>query len=61
MAHRYEKLKIWQKSMSLVEEIYVVTKEFPQDERFGLTTQMRRCAVSIPSNIAEGSQRNTDK
>ncbi len=61
MAHRYEKLTVWQKSMDLVEEIYLITKKFPSDEKFGLTTQMRRCAVSIPSNIAEGSQRNTNK
>ncbi len=61
MAHRYEKLTVWQRSMDLVEEVYVVTKKFPQDEKFGLVAQMRRCAVSIPSNIAEGSQRNTNK
>ena len=47
----------WQKSMDLVESIYCATKEFPKDELYGLTSQMRRAAVSIPANIAEGQGR----
>ncbi|MGB1309161.1 MAG: four helix bundle protein [Oceanihabitans sp.] len=50
----YKELVVWQKSMKLVTQIYDLTKTFPDDERFGLTSQMRRCSVSIPSNIAEG-------
>jgi four helix bundle protein len=50
-------LKVWQRSMSLVEEIYRVTRSFPREEQFGLTSQMRRASVSIPSNIAEGKRR----
>jgi four helix bundle protein len=61
MNHRYDKLAVWQKSMDLVEEIYKVTENFPQSEQFGLSVQMRRCAVSIPSNITEGSRRNSNK
>lgn len=59
--HNYENLKVWQKSMDLVELIYLLTKEFPKTEMYGLSSQMKRCAVSIPSNIAEGSRRKTDK
>ncbi|MBI9017572.1 MAG: four helix bundle protein [Phycisphaerae bacterium] len=50
----YCDMLIWQKSMALVTALYELTKTFPQDEKFGLTSQMRRAAVSIPSNIAEG-------
>lgn len=50
----YKDLKIWQRSMDMVELIYRVTEGFPSKESFGLTSQMRRAAVSIPSNIAEG-------
>jgi four helix bundle protein len=50
----YKELLVWQKAMTLVPLIYEVSKTFPEDERFGLTSQMRRCSVSIPSNIAEG-------
>ena len=53
----YEDLIVWQKSMDLVYEVYVLTRAFPQSELYGLTSQMRRAAVSIPSNIAEGSRR----
>lgn len=53
----YKELTVWQKSIELVEVIYKLTKDFPRDEQFGLTSQMRRAAVSIPSNIAEGSRR----
>jgi len=55
----YRDLIIWQKSLALVTEIYKITKIFPKDETYGLTAQMRRCAVSIPSNIAEGYGRNS--
>ena len=57
----YKDLIVWQKSMDLVTEIYAVTQKFPKEERYGLTSQMRRSAVSIPSNIAEGRRRGTKK
>lgn len=57
----FKELRIWQKSVDLVALIYKMTKKFPDDEKFGLTNQMRRCAVSIPSNIAEGHMRTTNK
>ena len=57
----YEKLEAWQKSMLLVKSIYEVSQGFPKEEMFGLTQQMRRAAVSIPSNIAEGSGRSGNK
>jgi four helix bundle protein len=57
----YRDLVVWQKSMSLVTQIYQITKTFPKEETYGLISQMRRCAVSIPSNIAEGyGRRSTD-
>ncbi len=55
----YRDLIIWQRSMSLVKCIYEITKEFPKDETYGLISQIRRCAISIPSNIAEGYGRNS--
>jgi four helix bundle protein len=55
----YRDLLIWQKSMILVMEVYKTTQNFPKDEIYGLIGQMRRCAVSIPSNIAEGYGRNS--
>ncbi|MCX5632160.1 MAG: four helix bundle protein [Phycisphaerae bacterium] len=55
----YRDLLTWQKSMALVTEIYRLSKSFPRDETYGLTSQMRRCAVSVPSNIAEGYGRNS--
>ncbi len=55
----FRDLIVWQKSMSLVTEIYQITNSFPDSERFGMTNQMRRAAVSIPSNIAEGFGRNS--
>ncbi len=57
----HKQLVVWQKGMSLVDVIYQVSKNFPANEQFGLTAQMRRCAVSIPSNIAEGRVRTTTK
>ena len=53
----FEKLDVWQKSVALADMIYLQTRAFPTEERFGLTDQMRRAAVSISSNIAEGSSR----
>lgn len=57
----YRDLKVWQKAIQLVVLIYSVTKCFPKEETYGLVSQMRRCAVSIPSNIAEGKGRSTRK
>lgn len=59
MEKSYKQLIVWQRSMELVDEIYKLTKTFPSEEKFGLTSQMRRCAVSIPSNIAEGYKRKS--
>ncbi|MEK0443085.1 MAG: hypothetical protein RL403_2063 [Bacteroidota bacterium] len=59
--HRYKDLTVWQKAMQLVVEIYKITEKFPLKERYGLITQMNRCAISIPSTIAEGAGRNTNK
>ena len=56
---RYQELMVWQKSMVLSKLVYQTTREFPADERSGLTSQLRRAAVSIPSNIAEGQGRLT--
>lgn len=59
--HNFKKLKIWVFSIELVSESYKLTRTFPDSEKFGLSTQMNRCVVSIPSNIAEGSSKSTDK
>ncbi len=53
----YKQLLVWQKGRVLVKEIYTLTGRFPVEERYGLVAQMRRCAVSVPSNIAEGQAR----
>ena len=58
--HDYKKLYVWEKSVSFVTEIYKLTKTFPDTERYGLISQINRSAVSIPSNIAEGTGRNTN-
>ncbi len=55
----YKDLHVWQKGMQLAKEINLLTGKFPSEEKFGLVSQMRRAAVSIPSNIAEGQARNT--
>lgn len=55
----FRELFVWQKSMNLVSEMYQVSKSFPTEEQFGLTSQIRKSAVSIPSNIAEGYGRNS--
>ena len=57
----YRELLVWQKSMELTKAIYQITSGFPNDELYGLTSQMRRCAVSVPSNIAEGHNRDSIK
>ncbi len=57
----YKDLIVWQKSMELVVVIYTLTEQFPKSEIYGLISQMRRCAVSIPSNIAEGRRRGSRK
>jgi four helix bundle protein len=57
----FRELIVWQKSVSLAKTTYKLTKKFPSEELFALTSQVRRSAVSVPSNIAEGSQRRTDK
>jgi len=59
MLTNYKELKVWQRAYSLCLEIYKVTKAFPRNEQYNLTSQIRRAAVSIPSNIAEGYGRKT--
>ncbi|PJA48558.1 MAG: four helix bundle protein [candidate division SR1 bacterium CG_4_9_14_3_um_filter_40_9] len=54
----YQKLEVWQKAIQLCKEIYVITKKYPKTETYSLVDQMKRCSVSIASNIAEGDQRN---
>lgn len=61
MLRTYKELVAWQKAFSLCTRVYAVTRAFPSDERFGLTSQIRRSAVSIPSNIAEGYGRGTTR
>ena len=58
--HRFEELKIWQKAMDITEKCYLASEDFPKEEKYGLTSQLRRSAVSIPSNISEGAGRNTN-
>ncbi|MGB8732614.1 MAG: four helix bundle protein [Candidatus Sulfotelmatobacter sp.] len=61
MGESYRDLKVWRKGMELVTEIYRATRLFPRDEVYGLTSQLRRAAVSVPSNIAEGQARFSQK
>lgn len=59
--HQFKELEIWKRSRLFCSEVYQITSSFPSDEKFGLTNQLRRASVSIPSNIAEGSSRNSNK
>ena len=59
--HNFKKLKVWQDGIELVSDNYKLTRTFPDIERYNLISQMNRCAVSIPSNISEGSSKSTDR
>jgi len=59
--HRFKELKIWQKAMEVTKQVYKLTCDLPKEEMYGLNQQMRRSAVSIPSNIAEGTASNSNK
>ena len=59
--HNFRQLQIWKEGMELVKTIYVILKGFPDAEKFGLISQISRCAVSVPSNIAEGSSRSSNE
>ncbi|MCA1762763.1 MAG: four helix bundle protein [Flavobacteriales bacterium] len=57
----YKKLTVWNHAMDLVQDVYLWSKQLPSDERYGLTSQIRRASVSVPANIAEGNATTTDK
>jgi four helix bundle protein len=59
--YSFEKLDVWQRSIDLVKDIYLLTKSFPDDEKFGIISQVRRAAVSVPNNISEGTSRTSPK
>ncbi|MDH5399879.1 MAG: four helix bundle protein [Cyclobacteriaceae bacterium] len=59
--HNFRELKVWQKSIEMVKNVYQITRNFPGEEQFGLVQQLRRASVSVPSNIAEGCSRDTEK
>ncbi len=61
MKHNFRELKIWQRGIELSVMIYEISNNFPSEERYGLCSQLRRAGVSVPSNIAEGSSRNSPK
>ena len=61
MIHNFRELKVWQKSICMVKNIYVSTASFPKSETYGIVAQIQRAAVSIPANISEGCGRNSDK
>ena len=61
MAHYFKRLRIWDYGMDIVDKVYLLTRELPDEEKYGLKSQMRRCAISIPSNIAEGAGKSSDK
>ncbi|MDZ7807763.1 MAG: four helix bundle protein [Gracilimonas sp.] len=59
--NKYKNLEIWKRSVALATDVYNVTKSFPNEEKYGITSQIRRCSVSVPSNIAEGAGRGSKK
>lgn len=59
--HNFRELKIWQRSMTLTENVYKIVAEFPKEEKYGLIAQIKSCSISIPSNISEGAGRATKK
>ena len=59
--HNFRKLNIWLDAMLLAKEVYLITSKFPKEEKYGLVSQINRCSVSVPSNIAEGSSRSSNK
>ena len=59
--NNYKDLKVWQKSMDLAEKVYMLTSTYPKEEKYGLINQIQRSVISIPSNIAEGAGRNSNK
>ncbi len=59
--HNFRQMNIWIESRQLVKEVYLTTSKLPAEEKYGLVAQINRCAISVPSNIAEGSSRSTDK
>ena len=61
MQKELQNLKVWKEGMGLVTQVYEITKDFPKDEIYGLTQQIRRAAVSVPANISEGKGRNSKK
>ncbi len=61
MKRKHHELQVWQEAIDLVKELYRITASFPKEEVYALTSQLRRAAVSVPSNIAEGAARNGDK
>lgn len=61
MRHNFRELKIWKDSMNLAKNVYILASQLPNEEKFGLKSQLNRCAISIPSNIAEGSGRTSNK
>ncbi len=59
--HNFRELKVWNKAIEIVEGIYLLAKKLPESEKFAFTSQITRCSISIPSNIAEGAGRGTNK
>jgi four helix bundle protein len=59
--HNFREIKIWQEALLMVKEVYLFSSKLPKEEKYGITSQINRSAVSIPSNIAEGSGRTTNK
>lgn len=61
LRHNFKNLMVWNKAVDMAVKVYQITSKFPNEEKFGMTSQMRRSSVSIPSNIAEGTARNSSK